>query len=401
MKAITLMSKIIVVAFVVLGTLTVLGMSNVRPGYVGVRYNNALGLLEEDLQPGWHLEIVGLQRVWRLPSRYLFLKYTGNDKLTIRTKDNNTVLIDVSVPYRIIPGKAHAVMDAGNHLQEPDGRYRFEGFAKDTTVSVLREHLAELRSQDFYDTDRRLEVSKTATEILNKQLLPLHLEANQILIRASYFRNDYEKQLARIQLNEQEKLLDGAKETVAQKQQTLDNYTQQTNAMVAAKAQDWERRIAEIDRAYQVGLISTADNAAPGEARRQLTTRTKPQREELEKKAATIFAREIADITDEHLLGIKNIEAETTEYRQRVFAEADGVSARLTAEGEALVAKVNGAYEAKLNALLASPGGRAYVAYQAAEHVKFNQQLKFQSSDGIPSVLRLRDFAQKFMGSTR
>lgn len=399
MRSLALMSKLVIAGFVLAVLLTGLALTNVQVGFVGVRYNNALGLLEEDLAPGWHLEIVGLQRVWRLPSRYLFLSYADEKKLTIRTKDNNTVLIDVSVPYRIIPGRAHAVMDAGNHLTEPDGRYRFESFANDTTVSVLREHLAELSSQDFYDTDRRLKVSEEATRILNEQLKPLNLEANPVLIRASYFRADYEKQLARIQLNEQEKLLDGAKQTVAEKQQTLDNYTQQTNAMVAAKAQDWERRIAEIDRAYQVGLINIADNAMPGEARRQLDAQSPADRAKYVERASTIFGRDAEGITDEHLLGIKNIEAETTEYKKRVFAEADGVSARLTAEGDALVAKVNGAYEAKLNALLATPGGRAYVAYKAAENLQFSKELTFQSSDGIPSVLRLRDFAQQFMGA--
>ena len=65
----------------------------------------------------------------------------------------------------------------------------------------------------------------------------------------------------------------------------------------------------------------------------------------------------------------------------------------------ALVAKVQGAYEAKLNALLSSPAGRAYVAWNAAANVSFSQTLTFSSQEGIPSVLRLRRFAEQFMGS--
>ena len=68
------------------------------------------------------------------------------------------------------------------------------------------------------------------------------------------------------------------------------------------------------------------------------------------------------------------------------------------AEGNAKVAQVNGAYEARINRLLDSPAGRAYVAYNAAANVKFAKTLSFQSSDGIPSVLRLGDFARTFMG---
>ena len=68
-------------------------------------------------------------------------------------------------------------------------------------------------------------------------------------------------------------------------------------------------------------------------------------------------------------------------------------------KSEADIAAVRGEFESKLNALLDSPGGRAYVAYRAASNVKFDDVLTFQSDDGIPSVLRLRDFAERFMGS--
>ena len=43
--------------------------------------------------------------------------------------------------------------------------------------------------------------------------------------------------------------------------------------------------------------------------------------------------------------------------------------------------------------------GRAYVAWKSADKVTFDKNLTFNSSDGIPSVLRLRQFAQEFMGS--
>ena len=391
-------SKVFVLGVLGFVFLRVSVLTNVEAGNVGVRYNNAVGLLEEDLGLGWHWEVVGLQRVWRLPSRYLFLNYTADQKLVIRTKDNNTVELDVSVPYRIIPGHAHKVMDAGNHLPEGDNRFRFERLANDTTISVLREHLAQLRSQDFYDTDRRLAIAAETTQALNEQLKGLQLEAERVLIRATYFRPDYEQQLASIQLNEQQKLLDGAKQEVATVRQKLDNYTQQTNALVSAKQQDWERRIAEIDRAYQVGLIDSEDDRSPGVVRRLLEALGEEAKVEYVKRAVTVFGIEEQYVTDEHLLGIENIEAETSEYESRTNAEANGVSGRLSAEGEALVAKVNGAYELKLNALLGSPGGRAYTAYRAAKHIKFDKDLTFNSSEGVPSVLRLREFAERFMG---
>ena len=49
--------------------------------------------------------------------------------------------------------------------------------------------------------------------------------------------------------------------------------------------------------------------------------------------------------------------------------------------------------------VLGSPAGKAYVAWQAADNVKFADTLTFSSADGIPAVLRLRAFAEQFMGA--
>lgn len=373
-------------------------LTEVEVGQVGVRYNNALGLQKEDLQPGYHLEVVGMQRIWRLPAHFLVLDFAEQDVLSIRTKDNNTVTVEVAVPYRIKHGEAWRIMDAGNHLPDGEGRFRFQRFAEQTATDVLRGHLAQLRSEDFYNTDRRLEVSGMALNALNEKLAAYHLEANTVLIRAAYFRPEYETQLAQIQLNEQQKLLDGAKQAVATKQQSLDNFTQQTNALAAAKEQDWGKRIAQLDRAYQVGLVDTGEDRAPGAARRKLEAMSPEARANLVKEAAELFGMQEDRVTDGHLLGIKNIEGETMEYSQRIVAEADAVSARLSAEGDAKIARIKGAYEGRVNQLLNSPAGRAYVGYNAADKVNFANELTFQSKDGIPSVLRLGDFAKRFIG---
>lgn len=317
---------------------------------------------------------------------------------TVRTKDNNTVLVDVSIPYHIKDGEGWEVMKEGNHVRDGNGKYRFERFADRAANDTLNAVLSELSSQDFIVTDRRLAVSNEALEKLNKNLEAYHLEADAVLIRTYRFREDYEAQLASIQLNEQQKLLDDAKAAVAKKQQKLDNYESETNAQVSAKEQDWAKRLADLDRAYQVGLVDTKGDLTPGAARRILNAMPDEEKEELKKLAAKTFGKELPDIEDEHLLGIKNIEAETTEYYKRVQAESDGVKKRLEAEGKAKLAKVQADYEAEINRLLDSPAGRAYVAYEAAQHVTFDKSLSFQSGDGIPSVLRLRRFALEFMG---
>jgi hypothetical protein len=401
-KALVKISKVVVIAALALWIVPAACMTRVEPSEIGVRQSAMSGVQEDDQRPGWHWQVPGIHKMIVLPSTYFMLDYTEDDKgpqkpLVIRTKDNNTVLLDVTVPIRIKPGEAHSLVVDGNHVQDPDGRFRYQRLAEETATSVLREDMAALDSIGFYSSDRRLAATTRATEQLNKQLAPMHLEAQGVLVRQVTFRAEYEKQLQQIQLNEQNKLLDAASQKLAGVQQSLDNYVQGTNAQVAARTQDWVKRQAELERAYQVGLLDVPD-AAPGGARAKLAALPPAEQDALKEQAAKLFGLDAASVTDAYLIGIKNIQAETLEYKNRVIASADAIEGRLGSEGAAMVAKVQGEYESKLNALLGSPAGRAYVAWRAAEHVKFGETLTFSSADGIPSVLRLRHFAEQFMG---
>jgi SPFH domain/Band 7 family protein len=380
----------------------------VPPDEVGVRQSNFSGVSQEDVEPGWAWRIPGVHSIITLPKHYEYLDYTSDEvgpqqPLQIRTKDNNVVVLDVSVPYHIKPGEAWNVVQAGNHQMDANGLFRFQRLAHETAVSVLRERLAELTSADFYSTDRRLEVSAHTLKILNDELDALHCEASAVLIRAVQFRPEYEEQLQQIQLNEQKKLLDAATQTVAIEQQKLDNYQQGTQARAASSEQKWIEKRANIERAYNVGFIELGADTSPGGARAKLGALQPAERSALIAEAATaldLADADKAELDDRYLLGIKNVQAETLQYDQRVRAESDGVAARLAAEGDLLVAKVRGDFETKRNALLGTLAGRAYIAWQAADNVKFSSELSFASGEGVPSVLRLRDFTLKFMGSS-
>lgn len=377
--------------------------ATVDPDIIGVRQSNFSGVYEEDLGPGWVLRIPGVHKIIEVPRRFEYLDYTNDDigpqePLQIRTQDNNIVIIDVSVPYRVKPGEAFMLVKAGNHVEDRRGLLRFQRLAEETTVSVLREHLAELTSAEWYDSARRLEVAERSLKVLNVSLGDLHVEAEAVLVRAVTFRDEYERQLQQIQLNEQNKLLDGAREKVAKKQQALDKFVQGTNALAASREQEWKAKIARLEGAYQVGFVRLEDETTPGSARRILEALEPAQREAMVTEATEALDMKPEDVNNDYLLGIQNIQAETLEYDQRVRVESDGISARLSAEGDATVAQVRGAYETRLNELLDSVAGRAYVAYQAAANVKFDDTLVFQSDDGFPTVLRLREMTERFMG---
>lgn len=399
MKGLIRIAKLVVVGAIALWVVPAMCVARVEPSEIGVRQSATSGVLDEDLGPGWHWRVPGIHKLILLPSSYFMLDYSDDTKsgLVIRTKDNNTVELDVTVPIRIKPGGAHALVAAGNHVKDPDGRFRYQRLAEENATSVLREEMATLDSVGFYSTDRRLAASQAALDALNKQLAPMHLEAQAVFVRGVTFRAEYEKQLQQIQLNEQNKLLDAASQKLAVEQQKLDNFVQGTSAQVAARQQDWIKRQAELERAYQVGLLDVVE-VAPGAARAKLAALAPADVEAKRAEAAKIFGLDPASVNEAYLIGLKNIQAETLEYKNRVTAEADAIQARLSAEGDAMVAKVQGEYEVKLNALLGSPAGRAYVAWRAADNVKFAETLTFSSAEGIPSVLRLRQFAESFMG---
>ena len=402
MKVLVQISRVVVVTAVLLWIVPAACLNRVEPSEIGVRQSAMSGVNDVDLEPGWHWQVPGVHKMIVLPSTYFMLDYTDDDKgpqkpLVIRTKDNNTVILDATVPVRIKPGEAHGLVAEGNYVKDPDGRFRYQRLAEETATSVLREELATLDSVGFYSSDRRLAATTKAAEQLNKQLAPMHLEVQAVLVRQVTFRAEYEKQLQQIQLNEQNKLLDSAGQKLAGVQQSLDNFVQGTSALVSQRTQDWVKRQAELERAYQVGLLDVPD-AGTGAARAKLAALPAAERDGLVEQAAKLFGLDAASVTDAYLIGIKNIQAETLEYKNRVTASADAIEGRLGAEGDAMVAKVQGEYESKLNVLLGSPAGRAYVAWRAADNVKFGESLTFSSSDGIPSVLRLRQFAELFMG---
>jgi len=138
-------------------------LTTVPLGHLGVRSSNFSGVLEADLAPGWHVDMPGIHRMTILPSSYQFLDYSADDSgsLLIRTRDNNNVMVDVTVPFRIKAGEGYQIMKEGNHAPTGDG-FRFQRLAADTTVSVLREELAELTSADFYNTEKRLAIAEKA-----------------------------------------------------------------------------------------------------------------------------------------------------------------------------------------------------------------------------------------------
>ena len=111
MDGIGRLAKIVVVATLLMWLVPLMCTVTIRPDEIGVRQSNFSGVSETDIEPGWAWRVPGMHRILVLPKRFAYLDYTSDEvgpqqPLQIRTKDNNIVMLDVSVPYRIKLGDA-------------------------------------------------------------------------------------------------------------------------------------------------------------------------------------------------------------------------------------------------------------------------------------------------------
>lgn len=402
MKILNRLSILFLVVFFGAIAVRCTALNNIDKGWKGVRQSHLSGLSDHVHDAGYMWNIPFVHTVWEVPGYYRFMNYRGRSRLRFRTKDNNKLGVDVTIPYRIKPGMHSKAVAKGYLSSTGDGRYKFDDMAEQTANEILRKVLAQGSIQDFYNTDNRLVLAEKATAALNEKLAQWHLETSGVLIRYVEFPAENERQLAQIQLNEVKKLLDDVKKTVAGKQQALDNFNTETSAQLQAKAFEWARRVSDLERAYNVGVIDTGDDNTPGAVRRVLESLKPDDLAELRKKAGQALGipeDEIteANVTTAHLVGISNIKAETAEYKARVEAEAFGTEERLIAEGEQLLAEIQAEFERSLNKVLSGQGGAGYVAFNAAKNIKFASELTFKS-DEVPFIYRLAEFADQLMG---
>ncbi|MBL8972474.1 MAG: hypothetical protein JNK56_17940, partial [Myxococcales bacterium] len=86
MSAITRLSQIICLSAITLLIAPTCFISTVPLGNIGVRSSSFSGVLEADLEPGWHLSVASIHNLTLLPSRYLFLDYGTEDNQSLQIR---------------------------------------------------------------------------------------------------------------------------------------------------------------------------------------------------------------------------------------------------------------------------------------------------------------------------
>ena len=329
----------------------------VHPMDIGVRQVRwgSGGIEEADFDAGFHLGVWGYHRWYLLPRQTHFLHYSGastsnrstsitmwKPALELRTKDNNTTTIDATVTYRILPESAWRIVARGIRL---DYRNRVES----TVLSVLREELSELSSEELQGTQNRLDRVAEILPILNGKLAEFYVEAENVLIRSISFPPEYEEKLQQKQLLEQKAKLDGTLAVQAGSEQVTNSIEKKIEAAEKEKLADWEKTIQEEKSRFQV-LVA-------------------------------------------------EIDARARVYEAQVKAAAEAQAVTDEAEGQLAVDRAEALRNTLRNEILNSRGGDIYLALEAAENIELPSITLNSNDPRVPIVMDLSEMTKLLVGS--
>ncbi|MFT7670356.1 MAG: regulator of protease activity HflC (stomatin/prohibitin superfamily) [Planctomycetota bacterium] len=348
------------IALAVLSLLVMtLAFERISPSEIGVKQYlwGEGGYVEEDFDVGFHLGLTGFHKWHHLDARTHFLTFSdiaaqgGNLRdfansqiegpLEIRTRDNHQVSVDVTVTYAIIPGEAHLLVAEGLK-----SRYRdlVTGFVKDE----LRNELARLNTESFYDTAQRLELISSILPRLVESMGEFHVKPETILIRAVRFSTQYEDELQSKQLSQQNTEVAKAERRVQDASKITDKLLKETEAMEKAARAEWDKKLQDATSTNQVDV-------------------------------ATILAA-------------ANI------YDNQVRPTADANFETLIAEGMLALDKAQALRDELRNAALDSKGGRILQARDAAENLQFESVTLNSNDPNVPSIIEIDKLVDLLIG---
>ncbi|MCW8129469.1 MAG: hypothetical protein KIS92_03715 [Planctomycetota bacterium] len=318
-------------AIVALVFLAILGIflswtctEQIAANQVGVRTKlTSEGVEKVDYGPGFILAVPGFHIVRKWDPTWFNLK----DTLQVRGSDQYTTTVDISVMWRISPGRCNEV--AMNFRDEE----HIEQLVKNTLNKYANEILAQMKTEDFYNTSVRNKKSDEAQKAMDEQLQPVGVEVRHLLLRNIVYDPKFEKQLLQKQLAGQRKSLETAKGQMAAAQTQTE--------LIKRNAEAEVKRIEESRRQEIENLTADAD-------------------------------RKIGQIIQDAKLQSTEVLAKAQSIRRQKLAQAELVKATAMAKGTEMLSKV---YE--------RPGAKFYFARQALEGMKLGE-IEVNSSDFNP-----------------
>lgn len=322
MKILNIIAGVVLMAFFIPAAC----YERIGPGKIGVRRSLEGGVSEKDFEAGYHISLPLWHSWYQVDGTLHYLEYIeGNENgaLDVRTRDTNTIYIDLSVPYRVKKG-------AGWRIVREGFADSYDDKVKSTAAGLLREQLAQFSNIDVQDPAVRKRVAASTLPILNAALEQYHVEATHIVIRSIRFRAQYEQKLQNKQFFIMQGQLDAAKERELAAKQETETLEKVIVKDIALKREEWNKQIEEAKSKYEIEIAT--------------------------------------------------VNAEAKRYSRNRRADADALFDTSKAEGDLAEVKAEALGERLKAQALATKAGRTYSAIDAARRFKLGD-IQLNSTD--------------------
>ena len=158
----------------------------------------------------------------------------AEDDLNFKTVDGNDIRVDVTVAWQVDPKRApYLVTKVGENLEEVK-----EKLLRPACRSVVRDVLNELRSEEFYVSEKRFAKATEARNKLQEVLGPEGILVRQVILGEHRFNPEYEKVIRDKKLAEQnsERMRSEGRATTEQWKSELEKAKGTVNQQLAAAA---------------------------------------------------------------------------------------------------------------------------------------------------------------------
>jgi regulator of protease activity HflC (stomatin/prohibitin superfamily) len=226
----------------------------IEPGQTGVLTKEwGGGLQQQDFEPGYYLSL-GPLHTWNLmdttvqtlnmlradPKKRGNQPQAFNPPIKVKSSDGADVTLDITVKYRVVPGKAWQVFKGQGGA---DG-YKIRVFSR--TKNTLISGLGTLRTESFFDPTSRQGIQKLMQTQLQAELMTMDVELIAILIRDLEFQASFSAKIKAKTLTKQKAELETSKTKAAEQTGITNEIRAQSTAKVAVIQETLEKTLTEM-----------------------------------------------------------------------------------------------------------------------------------------------------------
>ncbi|GEM_PF-2671936 len=443
-------------------------MERIPPGMLAVEqinWGDEAGIVPEDKPSGVHFSWGGRSTWHEVAAGTQFVNFGWENiggqepMLAVAIRGGVPAEVNVCIPYRIQPGQAWRIVEAGLKNDYPR---RVTAIAR----RVLLEELGQLSTDDFADSDARALAEQSALLRLNADLNEVHLEALEVVIGAVYFDSSFEQKLQEKQLATQTRLTDQSlaarKAEELKREFSLHEVAAEQKALAAEwdmqidqarialerelhaisrQAQDYPQQVAT-EGATQEALLEAEGQRILSEAHKLTQSIAHPANDPAQQAKATPtgqsgpsppatldplaidhrraalslararqeFQQAQSALEEEfaqsnqverlaHEQELQTLQHQTLTTTRQLHSEAQATRDHLLAQGQLAIAEAQALSERLHNEILETPGGRLHLARQAAQNLQIERVVLDPRSPNVPNILDLDELLALLVGS--